>query len=264
MTEKAPNGRTWSDEQLTSAVAACASWRSVMRHLGLRATCAGAVRIVKRHANRLALDTSHFRGNRTWSDAQLRHAVIEAQSWDEVLTALGLETGNGEGRTRVKAHAIRLGLNLRHLEHSVTDSAGSASIKPDLAHLRDAGTSLAAAWFVLCGCNVALPVEPAIYDLLVAATDGIKRVQVKTTTFNSKDGWLAQVGRRPYSAGNKARLLPYDPEVIDWFFVVDGDLTMYLIPSRVIAGRVQILLRPYTKYIVGNASGLMSPRSRAA
>jgi hypothetical protein len=41
------------------------------------------------------------------------------------------------------------------------------------------------------------------------------------------------------------------------FFIVDGDMTMYLIPSRAIAGRVRILLRTYQKYIVGNASGLL-------
>ena len=41
------------------------------------------------------------------------------------------------------------------------------------------------------------------------------------------------------------------------FFIIDGDMTMYLIPSRAIAGRVRILLRTYQKYIVGNASGLL-------
>jgi len=30
------------------------------------------------------------------------------------------------------------------------------------------------------------------------------------------------------------------------------------------AGRVQILLRTYSKYIVGNAAGLMGPRSAVA
>jgi hypothetical protein len=34
-------------------------------------------------------------------------------------------------------------------------------------------------------------------------------------------------------------------------------MTMYLIPSRAIAGRVGILLRTYRKYIVGNARGLL-------
>jgi hypothetical protein len=32
---------------------------------------------------------------------------------------------------------------------------------------------------------------------------------------------------------------------------------MYLIPSRVIAGRVALQLRTYKRYIVGNASGLL-------
>jgi hypothetical protein len=32
---------------------------------------------------------------------------------------------------------------------------------------------------------------------------------------------------------------------------------MYLIPSRAIAGRLQVLLRTYKKYIVGNAAGLL-------
>ena len=34
-------------------------------------------------------------------------------------------------------------------------------------------------------------------------------------------------------------------------------MTMYLIPSRAIAGRVGILLRTYRKYIVGTARGLL-------
>ena len=103
--------------------------------------------------------------------------------------------------------------------------------------------------------------EPTIYDLLVAMPDGIKRVQVKTTTYYSKNGWQVVVGRRPYSVGNREGLVPYDPELIDWFFIVDGDLAMYLIPSKVIAGRVGILLRTYASYIVGNAAGLMTAKA---
>jgi hypothetical protein len=123
---------------------------------------------------------------------------------------------------------------------------------------------LAAFWFSLCGFGTAIPVEPTIYDLLVSMPDGIKRIQVKTTTYSSKSGSQVAVGRRPYSPGNREPLVPYDPELIDWFFIVDGDLTMYLIPSQVIAGRVQILLRTYTRYIVGNAAGLMAGQPAVA
>jgi hypothetical protein len=90
--------------------------------------------------------------------------------------------------------------------------------------------------------------------------DGIKRIQVKTTACCTKDGWVVRVGRRPYSVGNKDPLVPYDPDVIDLFFIVDGDLTIYLIPSGVIGGRISILLHTYTEYIVGNAAGLMGAR----
>jgi hypothetical protein len=51
--------------------------------------------------------------------------------------------------------------------------------------------------------------------------------------------------------------MPYDAKVIDYFFIVDGDYSMYLIPSQVIAGRVALMLRTYSKYIVGNAAGML-------
>ena len=119
-------------------------------------------------------------------------------------------------------------------------------------------------WFLLCGCNASIPVEPTIYDLLVSMPDGVKRVQVKTTTYNGKDGWVVQVGRRPYSVGNREPLIPYDPDLLDFFFILDGDLTMYLIPSRVLAGRVMVLLRNYSKYIVGDIGSLMKSSTPAA
>jgi len=264
MARPSKSERTWSDAQLKDAVAASANWRDVMRALGLNASSAGAIRIVRRHVLRLGFDTSHFRGKRTWSDAELRRAVIDARSWDELLATLGLAPSSGDGRIRVKAHAMRLGLGLAHLENPAASFPGVAEVKPDLRHLRDAATSIAASWFSLCGFNVAVPLEPAVYDLLVSMPEGIRRVQVKTTTCFSKDGWTVVVGRRPYSVGNRERRVPYDPELIDWFFIMDGDLTIYLIPSRVIAGRVAILLHTYTKYIVGNAAGLMAPRPDAA
>jgi len=73
-------------------------------------------------------------------------------------------------------------------------------------------------------------------------------------------------GGRPQAVFSRQpeRLVSYDPESIDWFFIVDGDLTIYLIPSRVIAGRVAILPHTYTKYVVGTAAGLMAPRPAVA
>jgi hypothetical protein len=45
---------------------------------------------------------------------------------------------------------------------------------------------------------------------------------------------------------------------------VDGDMTMYLIPGRAIAGRVSIVLLTYAQYIVGNARGLLGRAGEAA
>lgn len=63
---------------------------------------------------------------------------------------------------------------------------------------------------------------------------------------------MARIGRRPHSERNLAPLAPYDPDVIDLFFIMDGDLNMYLIPIRDVAGRTSLLLRTYADYIVGN------------
>jgi hypothetical protein len=232
-----------------------------MRELGLCVTSAGSIKVVKRHVARLGLDTSHFTGQRRWSDAQLRRAVANAYSWPEVFTELRM-LGSGDDRTRVKAHAVRLGLDLSRLDGLRNDAAAQPVFKPDMKHLREAGTAIAGMWFLLCGYNASIPIEPALYDLLVSMPDGIKRVQVKTTTYN-KAGWVVSVGRRPYSTDNRGPLVPYDPDLLDLFFILDGDLTMYVIPSCIIAGRVGILLSNYSEFIVGSAAFLMKGSSPA-
>jgi PD-(D/E)XK endonuclease len=233
-----------------------------MRELGLCVTSAGSIRIVKRSVATLGLDTSHFTGQRRWSDAQLRRAVASAYSWPELLSELGLH-GNTDDRIRIKSHAARLALDLSRLESVKKGAAARPQFNPDIKRLREAGTSIAATWFLLCGYNASLPVEPAVYDLLVTMPDAIKRVQVKTTTCKT-DGWQVQVGRRPYSVGNRASRIPYDPDLVDFFFIVDGDLNMYVIPSRVIAGRVAILLHNYTEFIVGSGASFMHSANPAA
>jgi hypothetical protein len=160
MTEKALNKRTWSDSQLISAVAASKSWRGVMRELGLCATSAGSIRIVKRHVSGLGLDTSHFSGQRRWSDAQLRRAVASAYSWTELLSELGL-SGNADDRTRIKAHSARLGLDLDRLDPRHKGVSVQPEFKPDIKHLREAGTAIAIMWFLLCGYNASIPIRPA-------------------------------------------------------------------------------------------------------
>jgi hypothetical protein len=232
---------------------------------GERARSAGAVRIVRRRAVELNIDFSHFRGKRRWSDDDLRRAVTECQSWEEVIDRLGLSTASGNVQPHVKSHTVRLGLDTDHLKavsHVGRQPPEAVSVVSTLRiepkHLRVAAPVTAAAWFMLRGCAVSFPAEPTVYDLLVDTPERLMRVQVKSTTRNHKDyGWMAGVGHHPDTHSKKGQLLAYDPDEIDLFFIVDGDMTMYLIPSRAIAGRVAISLRTYRKYIVGNAQGLL-------
>lgn len=232
-----------------------------MRQLGLNTTSAGAIRTVRRRADELGLDSSHFRGMRRWSDQQLRDAISSLGTWDEVVAALGLSANSGNIRSFIKSHAMRLGLDCGHLASRAPSqflAAGSPiRADADLKHLRYAASSLAAAWFTLCGHTVTFPIEPATFDLLVSTPLGIRRIQVKTTTSQREHGWEATVGHRPYTTDDLGPLSPYDPADIDFFFIVDGDLEMYLIPASVIAGRVSILLTAYKDYAVGGAGALM-------
>ena len=239
-----------------------------MRALGLKGTSAYGIRIVRRHAERLRLDASHLRGKRRWSDDELRQAVAECKSWEEVALRLGLSTGSGSVLPHLKSHAVRLGLDTDHLKaasHVGRQPAEAvplaSALRPEPKHLRVAAPVTAAAWFMYRGCAVSFPAEPTIYDLLVDTPEGLMRVQVKSTTSTHKgNGWIVGVGHHPDThSKNKHQLLAYSPDEIDLFFIVDGDMTMYLIPSRAIAGRVRILLRTYRKYIVGNAKGLLGP-----
>lgn len=178
-------------------------------------------------ASNSASTLPHFRGKRRWSDSQLERAVTRSHSWDEVLVALGLSANSGNIRPHLKGHAVRLGLDMSHLSSGVRVEPSPCAVTPALEHLRDAGPAIAAGWFTLGGCSVLFPVEPTTYDLVASMPDGLRRVQVKTTTSKGRDGWQASVGRR--SGTHKTGRVPYDPDVIDYFFIIDGDLNMYLI-----------------------------------
>lgn len=232
--------------------------------MGIPTNSESVNRRIKRDAARLGLDVSHFRGTRTWDDQQLLRAVADAECWDDVYTALGLETPRKETRVRVEGYAIRLGLDLRHLDPKARRPRPGAAWQADLMRLRECATSIAAAWFKLRGCTISYPEEGAVYDLLADSPEhGMLRIQVKSSIHPPNGSRIRSVtvGRRPYSAGNGAPRLPYDPKVINYFFILDGAFNMYLIPSSVIAGKVGINLRTYKEYIVGNVRGLLGDES---
>lgn len=235
--------RSYTDEDLSRAIAASRSWRGVLRTLGLKATSASAMRSARAHADRLGLDYSHFTGQRRWTDADLAEAVGSALSWTDVATRLGL-TG-GSSHITLKGHALRLGIPTEHLGGGSRARPVSGSTPPlhaSLAHLPRAGSLLAASWFTLCGHEVSWPVEPAVYDLVVRMDGGFQRVQVKTTSVRAGDAWVVRLTR----SGKWPN--PYDPDEIDFFFVIDGDLTYYLIPIGLVGGLSGIHLTVYSDF----------------
>lgn len=263
--------RMWTDDQLRSAVAAQRSWRGVLRQLGFNPASSSMRKSLQKHAARLGLETGHFTGNRRWGDVQLVTAIKKASSWKEVGDYLGvvLDSPCGE-RTNLKGHAARLGLDTSHLTVPTSTFARSAAEPHAInqlgyrsEHLRRAAPSIAMAWFALRGYTASLPVEPEVYDLLVGSPDGILRVQVKSTTCRIKkdDAWRVKVGHGSGGKRNTAGVTPYDHEAIDLYFIVDGDLRIYLIPSVVLGGRVSIYLSNYEEYFVGTATSLLGAPS---
>ena len=243
--------RSWSDADLARALAASASWRGVMRHLGLNPASAGATRTVRRAAGELGLSSEHFTGQRRWSDDDLAAAVARSRTWHQVQELLGL--AGGGSATALKGHALRLGLDTRHFVSAGVvnpDSAGAP--KPHLSRLARAGSTLAASWFIMCGYEVTWPLEPCRYDLVVARGRELTRVQVKTCLRRAK-GWQVSLTTSGHpTGGNHARTF-YDPDEIDSFFVIDADLNYYLIPIATVAGRSVICLSAYQAFRVGRS-----------
>lgn len=149
--------------------------------------------------------------------------------------------------TALKGHAARLGLDFEHLSEQPAASRRWAT-RPDIANLDRAGSLLAASWFALSGHNVSWPLEPSRYDLLVGTDEGIRRVQVKTTTVRAGGTW------KVYLSTSRRGRRTYDPDEIDDFFIIDGELECYLIPVTVVGGLHAIHLGGYTKVQLAQAS----------
>lgn len=252
------NAVRWTDEKLREAINGERSWRGTARALGLRGTSAGTLRALKKRAAALELDVSHFTTQRRWSDGDLRDAVASSSSWAEVIRRLGL-SDRGEARVRVKGHAVRLGLSYGHLAERQHKTATILDLSPDRAMLPRAAEQFASAWFSVRGVTVAKPEQPTPYDLLIGIDREHYRVQVKTTRFRAAHGtWVVNIGRRPYALDKTASRVPYDPDELDYFFIIDGDLDLYLIPSDVVAGMTAISVGAYKPYLVGEASSLFA------
>lgn len=160
----------------------------------------------------------------------------------------------GSSTAALRGHAVRLGLATQHLSRQRSQNPIDVAQEPDLSHLRRAGSLLAASWFMLRGRDVAWPLEPCPYDLLVSGQGTTQRVQVKTTTRQRGGTWLVRISRHTGPGGPAT---PYAPEDIDSFFIIDGDLTCFWIPLAVVGGLCELSLAAYDGFRVGSARSLI-------
>ncbi len=202
------------------------------------------MRSVRTHADRLGIDHSHFTGQRRWNDDQLADAVASATSWAKVAEALGLS--GGSSTTTLRGHALRLGLSTEHLDPrrlaATSLDGGADESGPQRAHLARAGSLLAGSWFQLSGYEVSWPLEPCSYDLIVVRGGRAHRVQVKTTTVRTGSSWTVWLS----PSGPERR--GYDPDEIDQFFLIDGDLEYYLVPVAAVGGLMAVQLSAYDRF----------------
>jgi PD-(D/E)XK endonuclease len=204
------------------------------------------MRSVRRQADRLAIDYGHFTGQRRWTDESLAAAIDASSTWADVVARLGL--ADPSSQTALKGHAVRLGIEIDHLRTGTARRSQAQPMNPQTAYLSRAGSLLAASWFTLCGHEVSWPLEPCRYDLLVQMNNGIRRIQVKTTTVRQRDSWTVWL-----SSTRSGTRLTYDLDDIDDFFVIDGDFSYYLIPVHRVGGLHAIALAAYADCRVGTA-----------
>lgn len=137
-------------DELVPAVAAATSWRGVLRNLGLGESNGRVGRILRERCDALGLDHSHF-GQRRWRDSELSLAVKSSRSWHDLMAALGYAKDSGSARRTVRAHCLRLKVDLSAIERTPPPDTQSDRSEVSIRHLRSAGPMLVAAALTLRG-----------------------------------------------------------------------------------------------------------------
>ena len=190
---------------------------------------------------------------RTYTDDQLRGAIAESSCWADVMEAIG--KSRRQSAAYVRQVAERLGLDSSHFDVRRCDRPVQAGMSLPFRRQRTSSgsapsLSVAMQWFLERGYLVSVPIEPAPYDLITESDQGLQRIQVKSSSmrprgsgpFRVKLTHTAYVAGATRNSGGCYRQVPYEPGVIDYFFIATADEAKYLIPAHAVEGATCISL----------------------
>lgn len=117
----------------------------------------------------------------------------------------------------------------------------------------DWGLGAAIALFTRKEITVSIPLtDSQDYDLIIDY-DGLKTVQVKTTTYKRNNNYSVSLTVKGGNRSSKNQSIKkLDKKIVDYLFVITGDGEQYLIPTKDLKGSSGLsLYREYSKYKVG-------------
>ena len=103
----------------------------------------------------------------------------------------------------------------------------------------DVGLGVAIGFFASQGHTVCIPLtDSQDYDLIIETTDGLKKIQVKTTRCKNVHG-LFQVELRTKGGMRGNIVKHFNVNSVDFIFIITEELSKYLIPTaELICNRV--------------------------
>jgi hypothetical protein len=112
----------------------------------------------------------------------------------------------------------------------------------------DVGLAIAIAWFAQNGYHVAIPLtDSQDYDLVVEVNGKFRSVQVRTTYFKNPQGnYVVNLRVLGGNRSGTGKVKFFDPQKVDYLFVVTDSGEKYLFPSKLLEVRSALTL--YAKY----------------
>lgn len=108
----------------------------------------------------------------------------------------------------------------------------------------DAGLGAAIGWFTSCGYHVSIPLtDSQAYDLVVDIEGVLCKVQVKTTTQRAASRvFVTELRTKGGNKSGNGRVKFFEPDEVDYLFILTGDGSNFLIPSDKVKVRGQLSL----------------------